>query len=52
MIIKIIIVDTRVDHTAIIDHTATIDLIVMIDHTTDMKTLTETDQSYNRNNNN
>ena len=43
ILVIIIIVDTRVDHTAIIDHTATIDLIVMIDHKTDMKTITETD---------
>ena len=39
----IIIVDTRVDHTEIIDHTATIDLIVIIDHKTDMTTITERD---------
>ena len=39
----IVTVDTRVDNTAIIDHTATIDLIVIIDHKIDVTTITETD---------
>ena len=43
IIIIIIIVDTRTEHTVIIDHTATIDLMVIIDHKTDMITITETD---------
>ena len=36
-------VDTRTDHTVIIDHTAIIGLIVIIDHKTDITTKTETD---------
>ena len=39
----IVTVDTRVDNTAIIDHTATIDLIVIIDHKIDITTIYETD---------
>ena len=41
--IIIIMADTRIDHTAIIDYTVTIDLIVIIDHKADMTTITETD---------
>ena len=42
-IIIIIMVDTRIDHTIIIDHTVTIDLIVILDHKAHMTTITETD---------
>ena len=40
---KIIMVDTRTDHTVIIDHTVTINLIVIIDHKADITTITKTD---------
>ena len=51
--IIIVIVDTRINHTVIKDHTATIDLIVIIDHKTDMtKKNRNRSQSNNRNNNN
>ena len=43
-IIIMIMADTRIDHTVIIDHTATIDLIVSIDHKTDITTITEADR--------
>ena len=38
----IIMVYTRIDHTAIIDHKVTIDLIVILDHKADKTTITET----------
>ena len=44
LIIIIIMVDTRIDHTVIIDHTTTINLIVIIDHKTDVTTITEADR--------
>ena len=40
--IIIIMVDTRIDHTALIDHKVTIELIVILDHKADMTTITET----------